>query len=213
MELRGLRWQSIDLTHKCNLHCDWCGKRTHESNYEMTGAQLDNMLRHINLDTRVLRISGGEPLMHPKFVEFAERLLVRFSLLNVATNGILLQQIPEDVRLHSRINYLVSDYTGKMSWSGAYTLVTPKGFYDPGYDPDLGDDDAKLVYNRCPYIQIKVIGDKAYDCCHAETIERIYGGNYGAMVGPLWKQDLEAIERWQACKHCFIARPKPYGRP
>jgi hypothetical protein len=209
MELRGLRWQSMDLTHRCNLHCDWCGKRTHESDYEMTMAQVDNMLHYINLNVPIIRVSGGEPLIHPQFIAIMQKLLTQFQRVNVATNGTLLDRMPKSITHNSRINYLVSSY-GPRPTGYSYFNVTPTQFFDPRHDPNIPDDQLLDTYLSCPYIQIKVIGDKVYDCCHAETVERIYGGDYGATVGPNWKQELESVERWGACKHCFIARPQPY---
>ena len=210
MKLRGLRWQSIDLTHRCNLNCDWCGKRTHESDYEMTMAQMDNMLRYIQLPITSIHVSGGEPLIHPQFNAMMYKLLTRFNFITIATNGTMINHVSPALIADPRVNLLISYYSGRKHENSEHSDVTPARFYDPRHDPDLDDDAAKLVYEHCAYHQIKVIGDKVYDCCHAETVERVSGGVYHAIVGPDWQVELESITRWPACKHCFISEKIPY---
>ena len=209
MKLRGLRWQSIDMTQRCTLKCDWCGKLTHESDHEMTMEQIDNMLEHIRLDTDTIRVSGGEPLVHPQFNAIMYKLLTRFNAINVATNGTLINRILPALTVDPRMNFLVSHYDAR-GCDIEHIDVAPTYFYDPRHDPDLGDSAAKFAYERCAYHQIKVIGDRVYDCCHAETVERVYGGMYHSIVGENWRVELERADRWQACKHCFISEPKTY---
>ena len=211
MKLRGLPWQSIDLTHRCNLHCDWCGKLTHESDYEMTMEQMDSMLKHINLATTSIRVSGGEPLIHPQFNIMMENLLCRFNSVNIATNGTEIRRMSSALANDPRVTLLVSSY-GTNKCDIPHVNSTPARFYDPRHDPDLGEHAARSAYEGCAYHQIKVIGDKVYDCCHAETVERGYGGVYHAIVGPDWQAELESIERWPACQHCFMSRPELYER-
>jgi len=210
MKLKCLHWQNIDLTHRCNLHCDWCGKRTHESDYEMTVEQIDNMLKYINLATDTIRVSGGEPTMHPQFNAIMYKLLTRFAIVKIATNGTQMNRVLPALTIDPRVNFLVSYYPGIEPVDIEHIDSTPDNFYNPRHDPDLDDDTARLICQHCPYTQVKIIGDRVYNCCHAETVERIYGGVYHSIVGPDWQSELESVDRWKACRHCFIAEPQPY---
>ena len=217
MQLRGTQWLSIDLTHRCNLSCAFCGKRVPERRhtaFSMTIPQIQAVCKHFH--QRVIRVSGGEPLVHPRFNEIAKMLLNHYEEVNVATNGLLLDRVDPDI--FPRINFLVSIYPGVNDEAVQFAqgkdnvyAVRVKQLYDPLYNPYLSDDEAHAAYLSCPYIQIKVIRDQVYGCCHAETSERFYDTlTCHTYVGKNWLGGLSRLPIWKACKHCFMARPKPY---
>jgi len=206
--MRFLRYLSIDLTHACNLNCDFCGKRINERDGKhMTQEQLAVVLKFVT-GYQSVRISGGEPLVHPHFNDMMRTLLEHFNQINIATNGIALGRVGKDV--YDKVNFLVSVYPGvnDAALSTADSNVYPveiREFYDPHYDPNLSDEEAKRTYAGCVLSMTKVIGDKVYACCHAETVEHFYGGTMGVKIEPDWRNELQKIERWRACKHCFVA--------
>ena len=205
----------IDLTHRCNLRCPFCWKFVTRSDYEMTMEQVDNFCRYFGyLKPKKLRITGGEPLMHPQFKEVLMKLLKAFpeSLMQVTTNGTLLKSS----LFFDRVQYLITPYQENedIEYTGKVTIYPrPRGYYDRNYDPNLTERQAKNIHKNCVYKQIRVIGDNVYDCCHAETMERIKGCEpVHVKVGAGWEQEFtrKEPERWIECVHCFAAKFKKY---
>jgi len=180
----------------------------------MTEEQLGLLLKFVAPPHQTIRICGGEPLIHPHFNPMMRMLLNHFNQINIATNGIALDTVDRDI--YDRLNFLVSVYPGvndhilNASHSNVYPVKVHE-YYDPHYNPGLDDEAAKRVYAGCVLSMSKVIGDKVYACCHAETSEHFYDiGEMGVKIGPNWIEELQQIDRWEACKHCFIAH-RSYG--
>lgn len=197
----------IDLTHRCNLNCDFCWKFVKQSDYEMTMQQVDNFCKYFgHLKPRLLRITGGEPLMHPQFMEILLKLRDVFSqsIMQVVTNAILLKQ---DM-LMSHVRYVVTPYDANKNCFdnlGLKPYPRPHGYYDRNHDPDLSDKRARAIHARCLYKQIRIIGDNIYDCCHAETMERLRGCQIvHTKVEKDWEEKFDSVERWPECIHCFV---------
>jgi len=90
---------NIDLTNRCNLNCPICfanaGKKGKVS--EISLDDLDQMLDRIHSVHEVqppcLQYSGGEPTIHPEFIECLRRAKERgYAQIQVATNGISFAQ-------------------------------------------------------------------------------------------------------------------------
>ena len=86
---------NVDLTNRCNLTCPVCFANANASGYlyEPSLEQVRKMLQALRNERpvacRVVQFSGGEPTMHPRFLEIlrmAEEM--GFSHLQAATNGI-----------------------------------------------------------------------------------------------------------------------------
>lgn len=204
-----LKYLSIDLTQACNLSCTFCGKRTNERDGKhMTTDQLAVVLKFVT-GYKTMHVSGGDPLVHPRFNDMMRMILEKFNHVVVTTNGIALNRVYKDV--YDKLNFLVSVYPGMnddiVDATISHSNVTHRKaveYFDPYFDPDLSDDAAKRTYAGCVLSMAKVIGDRIYACCHAETVEHFHGGELGVRVGPDWRSRLQAIDKWKACKHCFI---------
>ncbi len=88
---------NVDLTNRCNLTCPVCFANANAAGYlyEPDLDQVRTMLQTLRderpVDGRVVQFSGGEPTVHPKFIEILE--LARemgFTHIQAATNGILI---------------------------------------------------------------------------------------------------------------------------
>jgi len=83
----------LEITDACNLHCPACYAQSpngkHRSFEELVHT-LDGYLARGPLD--VLQISGGEPTIHPRFLDLVEHALARpdIRIVMVNTNGITL---------------------------------------------------------------------------------------------------------------------------
>ncbi len=78
-----LKYLSIDLTHACNLSCDFCGKRINERRgAHMTKDQLAVVLKFVT-GYKIMHISGGEPLVHPYFNAMMRMILDTITLYSI----------------------------------------------------------------------------------------------------------------------------------
>lgn len=85
---------SINITRRCNLHCPYC----YVSNYinqENQHKELDLSLERIKQLVDISSIdsvylTGGEPFMHPQIKEIINYFYENGKKINIATNGLLL---------------------------------------------------------------------------------------------------------------------------
>jgi hypothetical protein len=85
----------VSLTYRCNLACKWCFQFVGYLDFENTDISLEALvrgakaLREAKCRIRLLRVSGGEPTLHPWFEECCHILKKRWDphWLWVCTNG------------------------------------------------------------------------------------------------------------------------------
>jgi cyclic pyranopterin phosphate synthase len=86
----------VSLTAACNYACTYCvphGEKRHSAKYELSEEHLIRAVTLIRLLTNVnqLRITGGEPLISPKFESFLSSVSRQyFTDISITTNGQLL---------------------------------------------------------------------------------------------------------------------------
>jgi uncharacterized radical SAM superfamily Fe-S cluster-containing enzyme len=86
---------NVDLTNRCNLTCPVCFANANASGYlyEPSLEHIRKMLQALRNERpvacRVVQFSGGEPTLHPRFIEILRMAAeMGFSHLQAATNGI-----------------------------------------------------------------------------------------------------------------------------
>lgn len=86
---------NIDLTNRCNLRCPVCFANANASGrvYEVTVEQVQEMMdRSMKINTAAppcVQFSGGEPTLHPDFLEILHRAKASgFAQVQVASNGL-----------------------------------------------------------------------------------------------------------------------------
>lgn len=86
----------INSTFNCNHRCLFCvsnetvlaaSKKSYE---EITLNSLATFLKTVPDTTEIVHISGGEPLLHPEFLDILRMVAPKFSKIQIATNGVLL---------------------------------------------------------------------------------------------------------------------------
>lgn len=88
-------WFHLRLLENCNLKCVSCYARNHDRSQRMDFAMFKDVLNTIRQIKRprdpmsVIYLSGGEPLLHPRFFEFLEHCFSQFDRVSILTNGIL----------------------------------------------------------------------------------------------------------------------------
>ena len=88
---------NVDLTNRCNLTCPVCFANANAAGYlyEPDMDQVRVMLQTLRderpVDARVVQFSGGEPTIHPKFIEILSMAReMGFTHIQAATNGIMI---------------------------------------------------------------------------------------------------------------------------
>ncbi len=88
---------NVDLTNRCNLTCPVCFANANAQGYlyepdlDQVRVMLNALRNQRPVDGRVVQFSGGEPTLHPKFLEIlAMAREMGFTHLQAATNGILI---------------------------------------------------------------------------------------------------------------------------
>lgn len=77
------------LTNRCNLDCDYCGLPGLDTP-ELNRDQIFQYLQEIHkAGTKVLSLTGGEPMVHKNFDEFLVKAKSLGMLISVNSNGIL----------------------------------------------------------------------------------------------------------------------------
>jgi hypothetical protein len=207
----------FEITHDCNQNCLLCDHRIRYSDYAgMTRAQYRRVIAC--LDTAQFKVAdmiGGEPLMHPEFHWFAEQMVGDFrqAMVRVRTNGRLIPRFLEECPdLFARLIWIVQEYPGfnddvlPQIADLANVQIRPyQEFWDPYRDPDLGEALARKIRLGCIY-HVRIVGDRLYNCCLAEGIERYYHTEpVHVVMSPNWREDWTRLETWRACQHCFRA--------
>lgn len=103
----------VEITNRCNLNCSFCihNKRPIKDmsfdEYKITIDKIKDYTKEIYL--HVL----GEPLIHDKINEFIDYAYNNGLLVNVTTNGYLIDKIYNNRNIH-RLNVSLHSYNGKI---------------------------------------------------------------------------------------------------
>ena len=100
VDAQGRRFRNlrVSLTAACNYACTYCvpdGKRLQAAVAELSAAELLRAVRLLVESAGIdkLRITGGEPLLTPKFDEFLPAVMeLPLTDVSVTTNGQFLSQ-------------------------------------------------------------------------------------------------------------------------
>ncbi len=102
----------VEINGSCNLNCPIC---IADENYreDLTLAQIKKMVESLiasegQID--VLNVSGGEPTLHPEYIEIMSFLssVEQITKVSVSTNGLTLLSSPYLLKFHKKKGILVS---------------------------------------------------------------------------------------------------------
>jgi hypothetical protein len=179
----------LTLTYDCNLRCLNCNQSATQapSTEAMSLEQIESFLaesRDKNQEWKRIRLSGGEPTKHPRFLEIIDLLLdykqrhAPATVIDINTNGSGRQVREKLAQLPPQV--LVND-TSKESLD---TPQTPYYFRTFNVAPiDVPEYSDKVDYtNACETPQFCGIGlskNGYYPCVIAAGIDRIFGWGLG----------------------------------
>jgi hypothetical protein len=212
--MRGLEFLTLDMTHRCNLNCSHCGKFSDSGTWEMSDNDLDLFLQFAPLSpAKNLRITGGDPLTHPKFREYVTAILTLIDKpIELATNGLWLPKYQDMISLFKAVH--ITDYGDKNRWATSFygmlsnvNILHWSRYFDREGDPHWTPEQAReLGYNRCCLSQANVVGDRVFGCCVVEAIVRHNNLDPDLVSVPLdahWVEAYQEKDMIAACQHCF----------
>jgi len=102
------------FAYGCNLRCSFCGNMSPFSSGFEQKESIIHSLREWSKRIRpaMFAISGGEPLLHPDFIELMQEVRACFpdSNIKLKTNGTLLDRLSDDdLRKCSDIEFYIED--------------------------------------------------------------------------------------------------------
>lgn len=98
-----------NMTRRCNLKCVHCYARSedidydNELNHEQSLAMIDDLA---DFGVPVLLFSGGEPLVHPRLVEYAQYAVSKGMRAVISTNGTLITEEKAQILKEIGLSYV-----------------------------------------------------------------------------------------------------------
>ena len=163
---------SLELTYRCNEHCVHCYLDDPSEIRKAKELSADNWIRVIDECASIgcmnVLVTGGEPTLHPGFIDICQHVVDKGLLLNVYTNGLEIKDDIFDALCAMKLNSVsVSLYGGypafhdsitRIPGSFTKTLMTALKFKCAGKDTFI-----KTVVFRShvdDYIQLKRLGKR-----------------------------------------------------
>jgi radical SAM protein with 4Fe4S-binding SPASM domain len=84
----------LKLTNECNLHCSYCYAESGRGTAVLSCGELETIAREVAVisPSVAYALSGGEPLLHPSALDFAETVQAAGNEVHLLTNGTLINE-------------------------------------------------------------------------------------------------------------------------
>jgi MoaA/NifB/PqqE/SkfB family radical SAM enzyme len=85
---------NFEITNRCNLSCAHCLRERSGEVHDLPPELIDRVLRQAReaYGVQLASLTGGEPLLHPRFESILESLVAHDYRFSFVTNGLLLQK-------------------------------------------------------------------------------------------------------------------------
>lgn len=215
----------IAITDFCNLDCTYCSQGTPIQKGKLTmPVELINQVSKIvrPYEFEEIKISGGEPTLHPQFRTICENLHEWFpaTRYTLATNGAMLARYLDCISVFSQVQ--LSEYPGQnedvfegliqRDIPNLYAVTKPDDtmMINVHEQPNLGKVG---IAERCPLRQVKkVVQQYIYPCCVVFGLSIWRGMDRTGVACPLvanWRECLEEVDLEPYCQVCFVNADAP----
>jgi len=177
--------------------------------------RISKFLRPFEFD--IIKVSGGEPTIHPQFGEICDKLKELFPAhaYQLATNGCLLEKFLDHLEVFGQIE--LSRYPGrndstfshltelKLPGLQSYTKEDCYEMEDVNKESNLNKTS---IYKSCKWTYIKkIVQSRIYPCCiiFGQSIrQNIDRNEVSVPIDENWRENLTKINLEPYCKYCFV---------
>jgi len=210
----------IAITDYCNLDCRLCSQATpYQKNKKMMSLddlkRIGSLIRPHEFD--YVKISGGEPTMHPQFDRICRVLpeLFETSHFELATNGFALEKYLDcldvfdiiSLNLYPGRNDRIVERIRKIHLPNLIgdTKADYEGMVDVYAENNLDKTD---IFEHCEYKNhLKIVQDRIYPCCviFGQSIRQdIDPDEISVPLDENWRTNLAALDIERHCRRCFV---------
>ena len=187
----------IPIVEHCNLNCKgclhFCNLNQEEFYYDCNEFECDVMrISELFDDIEVLRLYGGEPLLHPKIIRLLEiaRRYLKKAKIEILTNGLLLPTLDEKfyqsiTNLGICIGWSSYPIEKKISMKIENKLISEKVVYYKndvqmfyGIFNPLGNSDPYYQWEHCSGRNCHVLRSGYISVCPAPAVEHIVNQSF-----------------------------------
>ncbi len=172
----------IAITDFCNLTCNFCSQGTplQKDKLRMTYDQIKNYIKLAikNNEIDIIKLSGGEPTMHPDFRKICKIIKKNQSkkIFQLASNGIKMKKYLHDLIVFDQID--LTHYPNendeiffnlkKLKLKNVITYEKDNFVLDNVFDDNKNANKNFDVYKFCNYSKVKkIVQGRLYNCCIA----------------------------------------------
>lgn len=210
----------LAITDFCNLKCPLCSQGTplQKNKQRMKMEDIEGYAEQIRpFEFSTIKISGGEPTMHPQFAELCGKLRDLFPSYRyeMATNGARLEEGAAAAKVFDKID--LSFYPGqneqhfdklaKLPLTNL-NIATKRDYVemeDVHQERNLGK---KNIYQRCPFRMVKkVVQGRIYPCCivFGQCIRQNKDPKEASVpLSNSWREEIDKIDMEPYCQHCYV---------
>lgn len=204
----------------CNLDCPLCSQATplQKDKKVISLTELQNVARFIKpYEFYTIKISGGEPTLHPQFDKICEKLRIMFPAHDyiLATNGANVEKYKDYLHVFDKID--LTRYPGRNDelFRRLISLNIPNVTATTKRDNiEMENIYQKRnicknnIYKRCIYSRMKkIVGSRIYPCCviFGQAVRNnIDLASVSVVLDEQWRENLAKVNIDRYCKDCYI---------
>lgn len=136
----------FQITHQCNLFCDYCFIKAGKNEEHLEKTVIIDLVQHLAENGLMeVRLTGGEPTLHPDFQEIYLEFIKKNIFVSVATNGLWSPKTIDFFKSVSNL-WLIVSVDG--------TKETHNSLRPDSYDTIIGN--LKLIKKINPSVRIRL---------------------------------------------------------
>lgn len=176
------------IVDHCNLKCKGCSHfsglaQPYFKDLTEYQKEMEQLSKITNQGVNIIRVMGGEPLLHPQYLEFLKvtRKYFPYSTIVLVSNGILLHNLEDkDIQTMNELNIelCVSDYGIKLDYE-KFNKFNKRYFHSKNYMYNIsldltGAQDNEHSFKNCDLVQggwYFFKNGRMYQCCIMANID------------------------------------------